>query len=406
MNDQPTPEIFQLLASTSPPATTVTNLTVSAPPPSGRFEDTIFDSSEIINSAAPLKGIEMKIKNFINGALRMKCANMWTQQDDDIFLSHTILINTLLNYSGSLPVGLELLPVRIWEDHIFPMVETAEVELRKSNANARIHKGAPFFNVALCLFLSGDFHRAYQYFAEAGKEDELSGRGSRYLLLIGDNKLAERVIIDPLVQTIVLEWATDYAAITGNVLNAGELKSVIAWLVQRAPDAVQTVIALHRFRQSKESLNNEVSRYQLVCSLTDLVLPVESSLRRWQTGVDGQLFHRMDEILKTNPPSCAKFNAFHNDFAQNWPWPQCETGTAVNWVVSQTFSRLKVQASVAERIGVAAYLVVRLRNSLMHVNEETLGIYKDPRLCMRVAGIAFAMLRISKHGNDKTLSSL
>jgi hypothetical protein len=405
MNDQPTPIISQSLASTSPLGTTATNLTVSTPPPSGRFGNINFDFSKIIISAAPLKEIEMKIMAFIKMALSMRCAGNWPRQDDDIFQSHTILIDTLLNHSGKLPVGLELLPVRLWEDHIFPMVVKAEGELRKSNANARIHKGAPFFNVALCLFLSGDFHRAYQYFAEAGKEDELSGRGSRYLVPIGVNKLAEQVIIGPLARTIVPEWATDYKAITSSNLDVGELQSVIAWLVQRAPDAFQTVTALHRFHQLKMSIDNEASRYQLVRSLADLILPVESSLRRWQTG-DGQLFKRTEKLLRENPPSLATFKAFHTDYYTTWPKPQQETGVAVNWVVSQTFSRLKTQASIAERIGTASYLVVRLRNSLMHVNEETLDVHGDPNLCMRVAGIAFAMLRISKHGDENTLSSL
>ena len=62
----------------------------------------------------------------------------------------------------------------------------------------RIHKGAPYFNVGLCYFLLGDFERAFQYIAEAGVEDEKSGRGPRELVPVGANSLSEQLLIRPL----------------------------------------------------------------------------------------------------------------------------------------------------------------------------------------------------------------
>jgi len=197
-----------------------------------------------------------------------------------------------------------------------------------------------------------------------------------------------------------------FQRISSQTLDQTELKSLLAWLVQRAPDAFQTVTALHRLRLLADGLDNEASRYQMVRALADIVLAVESSLRRWQVGVDGQLFDRTNELLKANPCSRASFNGFHTDFTQQWTKPQRETGVAVNWVVSETCSRLAALPTVAERIGVAAYLVVRLRNSLMHVNEETLDIHNNQQLCFRVAGISLAMLRVSKHGNENSLAAL
>ena len=96
----------------------------------------------------------------------------------------------------------------------------------------------------------------------------------------------------------------------------------------------------------------------------------------------------------------------HNDFNKTWTKPHRESGAAVNWAIAETFSRLAALPTVAERIGVAAYLVVRLRNSLMHVNEEALDIHNNPKMCLRVAGIVLAVLRVSKHGNENTLTGL
>ncbi|HOW66028.1 MAG TPA: hypothetical protein P5186_22230 [Candidatus Paceibacterota bacterium] len=256
------------------------------------------------------------------------------------------------------------------------------------------------------LFVAGDFDRAFQYFTAAGIEDELSGRGSRYLVSTGDNPLAERAIIRPLVQKLILNWQGDYKSIAFVDLDQSELKILFNWLVQRAPDAFQTVTALHRLRLLTGGLDNEAARYQMVRALSDIVLAIESSLRRWQVGVDGQLFDRTDTLLRINPVSHSSFTSFNNDFINAWTKPQRETGSAVNWVISEALTRLAARPTVAERIGIAAYLAVRLRNSLMHVNEEILDVHNNPQLCLRVAGIAFAVLRVSKHGNENTLCAL
>ena len=302
--------------------------------------------------------------------------------------------------------GLGLLPTQVWIHGIAPRANKAEEQLRQSDSRARIHKGAPLFNVALCFFATGDFDRAFQYFIAAGMEDELSGRGNRYLVPIGDNPLAERAVIWPLVQTLIPQWKGDYVRISTVGLDQSELKALLGWLLKRAPDAFQTITALHRLRLLNEGLDNEASRYQMVRALADIVLAIESSLRRWQIGVHGQLLKRASALLTVNTVSLTAFTTFHNDFKNTWTEPQRETGQAVNWITSEALSRLSTGHTVAERIGIATYLAVRLRNSLMHVNEETLDIHNNRQLCLSVAGIALAVLRISMHGDENSLSAL
>jgi hypothetical protein len=355
---------------------------------------------------ADLNAFTTKVAEFVGFALKERVALRWGQSDDDIFLPHTLLVKMVLDTPPAARTGFQLLPAKVWVQKIWPLTKAAEKEMKLTVPQARIHKGAPLFNVALCFFLAGDFDRAFQYFTEAGKEDELSGRGSRYLVPTGDNPLAERAIIQPLVQKLIPVWQADFQSISSTPLNHAELKSLLAWLVQRAPDAFQTITALHRLRLLANGLDNEASRYQMVRALADIVLAVESSLRRWQTGIDGQLFDRTDELLKANASGRTMFQAFHNDFNNTWARPQRETGVAVNWAIAETFSRLAAQPTVAERIGVAAYLAVRLRNSLMHVNEETLDIHNSSQMCLRVAGIVLAVLRVSKHGSENTLTGL
>ena len=142
----------------------------------------VFETSEFLNILGQLQAFEAKAANLIIETLAARVAGAGPQADDDIFLPHTVYAATALDASLKTCHGVELLPARLWLREIWPRVIEAEQQLKQSNPNARIHKGAPFFNNGLCFFVAGDFERAIQYFAEAGKEDELSGRGSRYLV--------------------------------------------------------------------------------------------------------------------------------------------------------------------------------------------------------------------------------
>ena len=88
------------------------------------------------------------------------------------------------------------------------------------------------------------------------------------------------------------------------------------------------------------------------------------------------------------------------------PNPNREAAVAVNWAVSDTLSELSTAANVAARAGIVAYFAVRLRNSLMHVIDQSFDLYTDQAKCNRVFGLMLAAIRLSMHGDKGTISGL
>jgi len=52
------------------------------------------------------------------------------------------------------------------------------------------------------------------------------------------------------------------------------------------------------------------------------------------------------------------------------------------------------------------YLVYRLRNSLMHVIDDSLDIHLDKDKLLQAAGCVFAVLRLTRHEKEGTLKAL
>lgn len=359
------------------------------------FMDSFHNIIELCNTIVYI--VACRLKDRVDGT--------WKEQDDMIFEPHTLLIASIRLLPPEQQIKFVPLAARLWVDDLRYITLEKEEELKRSDPNARIHKGAPLFNVGICFFISGDFDRAFQYFAEAGKEDELSGRGSRNLILTGVNDLADRVIVIPLL-SLIKQWDPDYSRITTNSLSKDEFKSVLGWVGQRPTDAYQTITSLHKLRLLPGTENNEVSRFQGVRALADLVIAVESSMRRWQKDKQGELYVRLRSLFAPYTICLKTFDRFHEDFYAEFPKPRHETAEAVDWVVAEALEGLTNSADMQVRVGIACYLVLRLRNSLMHVNEEGLNLQKDSVLCTKISGIVFACLRISMHGEQNTLSTI
>jgi hypothetical protein len=68
--------------------------------------------------------------------------------------------------------------------------------------------------------------------------------------------------------------------------------------------------------------------------------------------------------------------------------------------------RVVCQNNAAERAGIVAYTAYRLRNSILHVNEEGLDIYKKRDLGVRMAGWAFVACRLVKHAEENKIASI
>lgn len=352
----------------------------------------------------PLEEYERQVQERVKENLSQRRTGKWTDSDDDLFACFTDYV------ADSFANGVAQRPIALWEQHICPCVASAE-----EASVIRIHKGSPLYNVGLCCFCLGHCDRAYQYFAEAGKEDELCGRGDRRKLLVGDG-LSEQVLIAPLVPFVV-HWAKDYRDTTNSCLDKDELKRVIAWLTLHArADAMQLVIALHRLFAVKTGPQNDASEHLGVQAVADLVVVVESSLRHWQKTATGQLHSRIrghGGLIHRCRSLEHGFDRFQSAFTceksaehvkGNPGW--METADAVNWCIEECERQISQAANGGERAGACCFLAVRLRNSLTHVIEERLSLRSDTTVRSRVAGRMLAVIRLSQHGEEGSLAGL
>jgi hypothetical protein len=336
----------------------------------------------------------------VKKALARKSCGHWAFDDDSIFAAHTSFVDSALKF------GAPLWPTHLWHQ-IEPLVQQAETSIaQRTGQPSRIHKGAPYFNVGLCYFLSGNFEHAFQYFAEAGVEDEKSGRGARELVPIGENSLSIELLIRPLTQRLIPLISTSYLSSIGAHLTESELRTLINWLAARPIDAFQTISGLHRLLKLLDGPENDVSKQLRVRAVADLVLSVESSIRRWQNAAGQQLQGRFLMLLQSNPVARSSFTNFDGLRGQNFPGAGGETIACINWVIEEMLSRMQTLPSVSERVGSAAFLVARLRNNLMHVNDPALSIYNDKDKLLQIVGLVMGTLKLSKLAQEGTLGTL
>jgi len=343
---------------------------------------------------------ELVIAN-VQEALSRRVAGDGPENDDDVFSAFTAFVGYCR------PRGLSLRAVSLWSRDLCGLVDYAEQQMRGNDPNVRIHKGSPLYNVGLSFFAIGNFERAYQFIAEAGIEDERSNRGPRTDILIGNYELSRQILITPLEGALLPSLASDYKLSSRVGLDGQELNNLFNWLVLRSADAFQTLIALHRFSKLQMPPINEASAHIQVRAIAELVVAVESSMRRWQVGMTGlQLHARTEQMLLPNPAARTQFQAFHVDFCNSWAQQDRESAAALEWVISQTISRLAVAANAALRVGISTYLVVRLRNNLMHILDDNLSLYTNSQSRTRIAGMVLGVIRISKHGDEQTLNAI
>jgi hypothetical protein len=296
-------------------------------------------------------------------------------------------------------------PRRLWQDRIAPLVDASELRLKVANATARIHRGAPLYNVGLCSFMMGDFDRALQYIAEAGLYDQALGRGPHINILLGDHPVSEQVFIKPLQSLLQTTWSPDYAASTGFALNAQELKNLLLLMSGRESDAVQAVAALHRIARTLNGPQNHGTCVVRFRALADLLHLVESFLRQFQP-VPGQLKAHLDHMLAPNPAALAGRAAFKVDRDTWCTSAGCATDSiqAMNWVSSETSNHIRSAATPAGAAGAVTFFCHHFRNSLLHVNEESLVIFQNQNDSLAAAGWVLAMLRICARAKEGRFS--
>jgi len=339
----------------------------------------------------------------ISESLRQRAENTWADADDKIFGAHTLFVKFAIAHRDPLPA------IDIWENKIAPDVLLAEAHLAKNGSpQPRIHKGAPLFNVGVACYVAGNLERAFGYVAAAGEENEKSGRGSPFPILIGDDILSRRFLIKPIVDRYFPVWAEDYKNVTNRDLNEAEFVDVLKNLAQRPADAIQFLFALHRFLKADLSFENYATKHIRTRAVAEALVALESTLRRSQGDAAGELRTQLEKLVKANGAVKSSFDNFTKDF------DSCIKGgafdkrspAAVNWTNMEAQTRLANETTVAGRAGIACYLALRLRNSLLHVVEDSLDMFQQKSLCERCLGLALATVRLAKHGEDATLAAL
>jgi hypothetical protein len=315
------------------------------------------------------------------------------EQQDRLFEAHTAFVGRIL-LGGDCREAAKL-----WPNHIKDLVLERETVL-----NMPIHKGAPLYNTGLVFFVAGDFDRALQYFVEAGAADEALGRGHRIAVPIGGHPLSRQVILEPLAG-LLNHWAANYMLVTGLALDLDELKSLLSLMADRSSDTLQAVIALHRIQHTLDGTENSGARIVRFRALADLVHLVESFLRQFQDKtIRGELGKRIEALLKFN--SIVKKG--RDDFRQAFDKqriPNDDYVAVLNWITQETRSRCLYASSPAYAAGVITFFCHRLRNSLLHVNEEELLIFREKDTCLSAAGWVLAMLRVAGFAKERKFST-
>ena len=153
-------------------------------------------------------------------------------------------------------------------------------------------------------------------------------------------------------------------------------------------------------------IENEATQHIRVRAIAELVVVLESTLKRQFHPTDKMLNDLLEQILAHNLTATTAFKKFKTDFLSSPHSKAILSAAATNWVITEGLSRTASAASTAERIGNVCYLMRWLRNALMHEMDPQLDIYLNRKTAETVAGLALGALRIAKHSEDKTLSAL
>lgn len=316
--------------------------------------------------------------------------------EDNLFAEHTWLVSRARD--GGIDRSI---PINLWNAHLAQATIRTEARLGQ-----QIHKGAPLYNVGLCHFLNGNFRDAYVFFS-AGAEEERRTRGHPPRSLLGGQHLiSRRILIAPLINELLPQWAPEYLAITGHILDEVEFLALIDWMFTRAADGIQMLTALHELRALQYAPENEGTRLARLDVVRSLHVAIESALRFHSVGAR-EFMDRMETAMTAHPDAVAEFNSLHGWFyggnPPNVAPPDRRTHVGLNLAISEGLSRFAVAPTRQHRAGIIAYLAVKARNASAHGNDHLSNLYMDRLLAYRVAGWALASCRSVRHSVEGTL---
>ncbi len=338
-----------------------------------------------------LHWLEGKLAHAVALNLEAKVAGNFNGPDDALFAPHTAFAQAAWR------CNLQQSVARLWVEKLASLTRKAEREI------GHIHKGAPLFNTGISYFISGDYARATQYIAAAADENERRDPGSGITLLTGGAN-AEQVFLRPLYRWIDASFGVDYRAATNQTLAPQEVKDLVQFLATRLSDALLFIAALHRLHAQLAGPNNHPVKLQRMRALADILVVFESNLRSWQRGVHGQLRNRTVALARENPAVAREFNTLDQHYGTSGI--KLDTTSGLNRMLLREEARFSSVGTTAERAGIALFVAYRLRNSVMHVLDERLRVFKVRKALLKAVGLSLAAVRIAMCGKMGTLGSL
>lgn len=333
--------------------------------------------------------------------LRRKVDDNAFPDADQIFSPFTTLVVFALER------GLPTLATDCWPA-LDAALTTAEGRMQVASGNpaARIHKGSPYFNLALCHFAAGDLERGFKFLAMTGDEHARAG-GDPFPVLLGNHPLSRRFLIAPVVAELAPGWTVRYHELTNRNLDEAELIALVMQAARQPTDGIQLLLALHRLRKASGAVQNDWTRYLRTRSLAEMLVALESMLRRIHVGHQGELQSQFEHLFGGRADYQQAFGLFHTDFRAIYDplgGPDTRrTPGAVDWSVNQAALRIAGAPHRKAKAGVAAYAAVRLRNTLLHVLEANLQIYHDEAKCLDMFAVCLAAFRVAMDGEDGAL---
>ncbi len=188
------------------------------------------------------------------------------------------------------------------------------MQVASGNPAARIHKGSPYFNLALCHFAAGDLERGFKFLAMTGDEHARAG-GDPFPVLLGNHPLSRRFLIAPVVAELAPGWTVRYHELTNrNLDEAGLIALVMQGAQGGRPFGIQLLLALHRLRKASGAVQNDWTRYLRTRSLAEMLVALESMLRRIHVGHQGELQSQFEHLFGGRADYQQAFGLFHTDF--------------------------------------------------------------------------------------------
>jgi len=334
--------------------------------------------------------------------------NLRRHIDENAFPNHDEIFGPftgLVQFSWS--HGVPTLAADCW-----PALDAAltAAETRKrvvlADPTAYIHKGSAYYNIGVCHFMVGDLESGFRFLAMTGEENARGG-GDPFPVVLGDHPLSRQVLIAPLTTALLPGWAARYLEITNRTLDEAELVAVIKRAALRPTDGIQLLVALHRLLKAQGGQQTDWTRYLRTRALAEMLVALESMLRRIHVNFSGELQPQFEHMFSGKADYNGPFLAFHGNFSAIYKPPggldQRRTPGAVDWSVNEVITRIAAAPNRKAKAGLACYVAVRLRNTLLHVLESNLQIYTDEGKCMDMFGICFATFGIAMDGEDTKL---